>query len=85
LRIAQVGAVGIGHRVQRPAGQSAADVDQTVGIGDAGQRTNQQCVGDAEDGGGAADADGERQHGDNREAGTLDQRADAAAEIGRHG
>ena len=54
-----------GRSRRRPAG--AADVDETLGSATPARRPEQQRVGDGEDRGRGADADGERQRGGQRE------------------
>ena len=54
--------------------------DEPAGIG-VGRRTDQHRVDDGEHGGVGADADGERGHGDGREAGTAPQAAQAVPHV----
>ena len=48
------------------------------------QRPQEHGVDHAEDGGVGADAEGERDDGDNAEGGRLDQHPDGVTEIGQH-
>ena len=60
------------------------NLDEAVGVG-VRQRLQQQGVDDAEDRGVRADAEREREHGHQDEAGRFGKLADREAEIGEHG
>ena len=75
------------HHLQVDALAAVIQADQPLGLGE-GQRLQQHAVDDAEDGGGGADAERQRQDRDDGESGLRDEPAarvaDVLPEIGEH-
>ena len=82
---AQVEVIGIRAGIERVAApDGAADVDETMGFGDAGRRTEEQRVRDGEDRRVRADADGERHRGCEREERIAPEEAQGVPDVLRN-
>src|SRR5580700_991456 len=79
--VAKIPVVRIRTGVIFAAGHDRFDGDHLAGAFYAGERIQDDCTNPAENGGVSADAESERENGDGSEAGTLQERADAEAQI----
>ena len=80
--IAQVHIIGVGQAAEARVRRGGIDLDNPAGIRDR-QRTEQHRIDVTEHRGVGADAEGEGEDGNEREAGRLGESADGKAEIGR--
>jgi hypothetical protein len=79
--VAVIAIVGIGVRNEFAVGSGGFERHQAIAVGHAGQRVQQNHLDPTEDGGVGGDADGQREHGDQREAGALAQHAQTIANV----